>query len=100
MRMSDPNYTPASQVKQTLDVALPFLLEKGITNEAAEVRQFALSLILKVCKVSVFAVQNINNIFTGCRTWTWILHPSFSWYSARDANYSGASRIQLPRFPY
>lgn len=29
VRMSDTNYTSPSQAKQSLDIALPFLLEKG-----------------------------------------------------------------------
>eukprot|EP00026_Physarum_polycephalum_P000236 Phypoly_transcript_00236.p1 GENE.Phypoly_transcript_00236~~Phypoly_transcript_00236.p1 ORF type:complete len:1888 (+),score=384.04 Phypoly_transcript_00236:110-5665(+) len=50
VRLSDPNYTSTSQAKQTLEIALPFLLDKGITNDAAEVRSFTLNLILKICK--------------------------------------------------
>lgn len=60
VRMSDTNYTSPAQAKKSLDIALPFLLEKGITNDAQEVRSFSLNLILKICKVNIY--NFINNL--------------------------------------
>lgn len=51
-RLCDPTQTSASKGKEVLGIALPFLLQKGLVNEADEVKTFSLTQILKIAKVA------------------------------------------------
>jgi hypothetical protein len=47
-RLCDPTHTSALQSSEILKITLQFLLQKGIVNEAAEVRAFSITQILKI----------------------------------------------------
>jgi proteasome component ECM29 len=46
----DPTVSSAKEGQKIMDVVLPFLLQKGLSNLAKDVRSFSLQSILKLCK--------------------------------------------------
>ncbi|KAL6070848.1 proteasome component M29, variant 2 [Balamuthia mandrillaris] len=51
IRLCDPIYTNMEAGAKAIAVVLPFLLDKGIVNDAKEVQSFAVTQILKISKV-------------------------------------------------
>jgi len=52
VRLCDPRQTPTADVSAALGVALPFLLEKGLVNDAAQVQQYSLATIQEVARAA------------------------------------------------
>eukprot|EP01094_Clydonella_sp_ATCC50884_P016641 TRINITY_DN2767_c0_g1_i1.p1 TRINITY_DN2767_c0_g1~~TRINITY_DN2767_c0_g1_i1.p1 ORF type:complete len:1950 (+),score=547.43 TRINITY_DN2767_c0_g1_i1:123-5972(+) len=50
IRLCDPSYTSEAEAKRAVSLVLPYLLERGLTNDAEEVRKFAVAQVRKVCQ--------------------------------------------------
>ncbi|KAF2069875.1 hypothetical protein CYY_008805, partial [Polysphondylium violaceum] len=49
-RLCDPAYTSTSKAQSILKLVLPFLLQKGISNDSNEVKQFSVQQLVKISK--------------------------------------------------
>jgi hypothetical protein len=60
VRLCDPQHTPVKQAQQAVDMALPFLLKKGINSSVADVRQLSMKQIASICKTASFLIKVCN----------------------------------------
>ncbi|EAL63429.1 hypothetical protein DDB_G0288007 [Dictyostelium discoideum AX4] len=51
-RLCDPAYTSPSKAKEVLKLILPFILNKGISNDSNEVKQFSIKQLVRISKSS------------------------------------------------
>lgn len=51
-RLVDPNLSPADHVKQTLDIIIPLILEKGIDTRVKSVQLLSIYMLVKICDKS------------------------------------------------
>ncbi|KAN0039348.1 hypothetical protein ACTA71_001542 [Dictyostelium dimigraforme] len=51
-RLCDPAYTSSTQAKEVLKLILPFILNKGISNDSNEVKQFSIKQLVRISKSS------------------------------------------------
>ncbi|DBB07277.1 TPA: hypothetical protein ACH3X3_008782 [Trebouxia sp. C0006] len=52
LRLCDPQVTPTKEAQEAVGLALPLLLEQGVTSQVAEVRAMGLDMIAKMVKAS------------------------------------------------
>ncbi|KAN0024802.1 hypothetical protein ACTFIV_009211 [Dictyostelium citrinum] len=51
-RLCDPSYTSPTKAKEVLKLILPFILNKGISNDSNEVKQFSIKQLVRISKSS------------------------------------------------
>lgn len=57
VRLCDPTHTNVKNAQKAVDIAIPFLLKKGLSSDVADVRNISITQISQICKVANFLLK-------------------------------------------
>lgn len=96
VKYCDPEVSSPKDGQKIMDIVLPFLLQKGLTNMAKDVRQFSLQTIIKLCKKGgVLLKPHVADLVTTLLESLSDLEPQMVNYLSFHADKYGVTQEQL-----
>ncbi|KAI9031501.1 proteasome stabiliser-domain-containing protein [Hyaloraphidium curvatum] len=96
VKFADPTVSSPKDGQKIMDIVLPFMLHKGLTNMAKDVRSFALQTIMKLCKKGAVLLRpHVADLVTVLLESLSDLEPQMMNYLALNADKYGVTQDQL-----